>query len=177
MLRIFFALVILAYTFGFCPSYAEMGSKVGVVDGEKLFDEYPSAQEASKKIANAQDELRNAISETEKIYTEFEKQKKSEAEKLTKQKELQVKIDAKAQDTKKMIESLSSRIEDEILQAIKRTASEKGLDVVFDKRAVLTGGTDITQAVSEQLKKKAPLAEKKLDEIEIEGNKAAKKPN
>ncbi|OGI20042.1 MAG: hypothetical protein A3B68_00345 [Candidatus Melainabacteria bacterium RIFCSPHIGHO2_02_FULL_34_12] len=146
----------------FWPAYAQTGSsKIGVVDGEKLFDQYPGAQDATKKISDAQDELRNAITETEKIYAEFEKQKKSEAEKLTKKKELQVKIDAKAQETKTLIESLSVKIEDEILAAIKKTASEKGLDVVFDKRAVLVGGTDITDAVSEALKKKPPIAEKK----------------
>ncbi len=152
-------LVLLILVFGFWPAYAQSSSKIGVVDGEKLFDEYPAAQEATKKIADAQDELRDAITETEKVYAEFEKQKKSEAEKLTKKKELQSKIDLKAQETKKMIESLSSKIEDDILSSIKKVALEKTLDVVFDKRAVLVGGVDITNAVSEQLKKKAPIAD------------------
>lgn len=168
--RIIFLLLILVFTFW--PSYGQGSSKVGVVDGEKLFDEYPNAQEASKKIADAQDELRNAISESEKIYTEFEKQKKSEAEKLTKQKELQAKIDTKAQETKKMVEAISAKIEDEILQAIRKIAFERGLDVVFDKRAVLTGGVDVTQAVSEQLKKKIPIADRSLD---LKDNKEKKK--
>ena len=154
-------LVLLMLAFSFWPAYAQSSVKVGVVDGEKLFDEYPGAQEASKKIADAQDELKKEIAETEKIYTEFEKQKKSEAEKLTKQKELQSKIDAKAQETKKMIESLSSKIEDDILQTIKKIAAERTLDIVFDKRAVLVGGVDITQSVTDLLKKKAPLAENK----------------
>ena len=143
------------------PIFAQSASKIGVVDGEKIFDSYPNAQEATKKIADAQDELRKQISESEKVYTEFEKQKKSEAEKLTKQKELQSKIDAKAQETKKMIESLSSKIEDDILQTIKKIAAERTLDIVFDKRAVLVGGVDITQSVTDLLKKKAPLAENK----------------
>ena len=140
------------------PAFAQSSAKVGIVDGEKLFDEYPAAQDASKKIADAQDELRDLIAETEKIYSEFEKQKKSEAEKLTKKKELQTKIDAKAQETKKMIEGLSAKIEDDILQAIKKISLEKGIEVVFDKRAVLSGGVDITNIVSEQLKKKTPIA-------------------
>lgn len=144
----------------FWPTGTYADTRIGIVDGEKLFDEYPSAQEASKKIADAQEELRKEIDETEKVYSEFEKQKKSEAEKLTKQRELQTKIDSKAQETRKMIESLSSKIEDEILQAIRKVSGERGIDVVFDKRAVLVGGTDITQAVSEHLKKKVPLAQK-----------------
>ena len=139
-------------------SFAQGNTKFGVVDGEKLFDEYPAAQEATKKISDVQDDLRESISESEKVYGEFEKQKKSEAEKLTKQKELQAKIDLKAKDTKKMIENLSSIIEQDILQSIKAIAGEKGLDVVFDKRAVLYGGTDLTQPVLELLKKKVPIA-------------------
>ena len=152
------------------PTNAQSTSKVGVVDGEKLFDEYPSAQEASKKIADAQEELRSSITETEKMYSEFEKQKKSEAEKLTKQRELQVKLDTKAQETKKIVESLSSKIETEITQAIRKIAQEKGLDVVFDKRAVLSGGVDITQPVSNELKKKVPVAEKQKSEDKTHNN-------
>ena len=158
MYRILLLIIVLGINFWPVSSHAQASSKVGVVDGEKLFDEYPSAQEATKKIADAQDELKEAIAESEKIYTEFEKQKKSEAEKLTKQKELQTKIDLKAKDTKKMIESLSSKIEQDILQSIKVIAGEKGLDVVFDKRAVLHGGVDVTQPVLELLKKKVPIA-------------------
>lgn len=142
------------------PGYAESPSRFGLVDGEKLFDEYPSAQDASKKIADAQDELKKEITESEKVYSEFEKQKKSEAEKLIKQRELQTKIDAKAQETRKLIEALSAKIEDDILLGIKKISSEKGLDVVFDKRAVLLGGVDITQVVIDHLKKKAPVTQK-----------------
>ena len=165
MLRILVLLLI--FTFSFWPSYAETSLKIGVVDGEILFDEYPGVQDTQKKISDAQDALRDAIDESEKVYTEFEKQNKSEAEKLTKKKELQTKIDVKAQDTKKLIESISVKIEDDILQAIKKVALEKGLDVVFDKRAVLTGGTDVTSDVTKHLKKGAvPIAND-------EGNKKA----
>ncbi len=158
MYRILLLVVVLSIGFWPVGSYAQANSKIGVVDGEKLFDEYPNAQEATKKIADAQDELKESITESEKIYGEFEKQKKSEAEKLTKQKELQAKIDLKAKETKKMIENLSSKIEQDILQSIKTVAGEKALDIVFDKRAVLHGGVDVTQPVLELLKKKVPIA-------------------
>ena len=156
MKRFLFPLFLLAILIW--PLSAQSTSKVGIVDGEKLFDEYPSAQDATKKISDAQDELKNVISDSEKIFEEFEKQKKSEAEKLTKQKELQAKIDIKAKDTRKMIESLSAKIEQDIVQAIRTIALEKGLDVVFDKRAVLYGGVDITQPVTDSLKKRVPIA-------------------
>jgi len=130
-------------------------NKMGYVDGDKLFDEYPAAQDASKKISDAQDALKKEITESERIFTEFEKQKKSEAEKATKQKELQAKIDLKANDTKKLIETLSVKIEDDIIQSIKKVAAEKGLDIILDKRAVLLGGQDITDIVSVELKKKS----------------------
>ena len=163
MYRILLLVVVLSIGFWPVASYAQANSKIGVVDGEKLFDEYPNAQEATKKIADAQDDLKEAITESEKIYSEFEKQKKSEAEKLTKQKELQAKIDLKAKDTKKMIEGLSSKIEQDILQSIKAVAGEKGLDIVFDKRAVLYGGADLTQPVLDLLKKKVPIANQLKD--------------
>ena len=160
MHRIIILLLLLA--FSTWPAYCETEGKnlkIGVVDSEKLFDQYPGAQEATKKITDAQETLRKELADSEKIYAEFEKQKKSEAEKLTKQKELQAKIDAKAQETKKMIETLSSKIEDDILQSIKKVAAEKWIEIVFDKRAVLYGGSDITDTVSDYLKKKVPIAE------------------
>ena len=152
--------VLFLFIVSFWPAYAQ-NSMVGVVDGDRLFDEYPGVQEAQKKISDAQDNLKNIIEESEKIYSEFEKQKKSESEKTTKKKELQASIDSKAQDTKKLIESISIKIEDDILQAIKKTSAEKSLDIVFDKRAVLVGGIDVTELVSEQLKKKTPIANEK----------------
>lgn len=139
------------------PANAESTMKIGVVDGEKLFDNYPGVDDAQKRITDAQDALRNAIEESEKIFGEFEKQKKSEAEKLTKKKELQSNIDTKAKETKEVIESISVKIEDDILQAINKIAKQRGFDVVFDKRAVLTGGIDATDEVTKILSK-VPLA-------------------
>ena len=149
-------LILVLSLFSVGPSFAE--SKVGVVDGEKLFDEYPAAQNASKQIADAQESLRTAIEDSEKVFEEFSKQKKSEAEKLTKQKELQAKIDEKAKSTREMIEGLSKKLETDILSAISKVSTQKGLDVVLDKRAVLTGGVDITAEVSSLLK--PPIANK-----------------
>ena len=51
------------------PACAQ-SSKLGFVDGDKLFDEYPAAQDASKKISDAQDALKKEIAESERIFTE-----------------------------------------------------------------------------------------------------------
>lgn len=152
--------LLLALLFVIClwPGQALAETKIGLVDGDQLFDDYQNAQNATQKISNLQDELRDLITDSEKVYSEFEKQKKSEAEKLTKQKELQSRIDLKAKETKKAVEALSKGVEQEILQAIKSVALKKGLEAVIDKRAVLYGGTDVTSSVLEELKKKAPLA-------------------
>lgn len=155
------------------PCSAQSSLKIGIVDGEKLFDLYPAVQDAQRKISDVQSDLRDAIDESEKVYSEFEKQKKSEAEKLTKKKELQDKIDSKAEDTKKLIESISVKIEKDILDAIKKITADKGLDVVFDKRAVLTGGLDVTDEVAELLKKKTPsfLEEPETSKEKVESTK------
>ena len=68
--------VVLLVFISFWPAYGQTSSKIGIVDGEKLFDLYPGVQDAQKKIADAQDDLKNAIEESEKVFTEFEKQKK-----------------------------------------------------------------------------------------------------
>ena len=154
-------LVLVALIMSFWPIHAYGVSKVGIIDGERLFDDYKGAQDATEKIADAQEELRKVIADSEKIYSEFEKEKKSDAEKLTKQKELQERIDSKAKKTREMIEALSGNIEKDIVNAIKLVANEKGLEVVFDKRAVLHGGVDITETVLGKLKgKKVPIAKK-----------------
>lgn len=139
------------------PDMAFAGTKIGIVDGELLFDQYPGAQDASKKIADAQEELKKIITESEEKFAEFEKEKKTEAEKLTKQRELQTKIDLKAAETKKLIESLSGGLEKDIVSAIKKIAVSKGIEIVVDKRAVLYGGEDLTDLVSKELKNK-PIA-------------------
>ena len=92
------------------------------------------------------------------------------------QKELQAKIDVKAQSTKKMVEALSNKIEADILEAVKKIASEKGVEVVFDKRAVLVGGLDITESVTDYLKKKTialgDLTEEKKTDLKKDKDKS-----
>ena len=63
--------VLFLFTLTVWPSYAQNNLKIGVVDGEKIFDEYPGVQDAQKKISDAQDGLKNAINDSEKIYSEF----------------------------------------------------------------------------------------------------------
>lgn len=163
MKNTFFVLVLFLSIFVW-PTSAISGTKVGIVDGEKLFEAYPAAQDATKKIATVQEELRDAITESEKALGDLEKEKKPESEKLVKQRELQAKIDIKAKETKELIETISLTLEKEILNAVEKVASKKGLEVVFDKRAVLLGGVDITEEVSQELKKQKPSLSKSAAE-------------
>lgn len=153
LVKIFFVTTLI-----FWPVSALAAIKIGIVDGEKLFDEYPQAQDASKKIADAQDKLRDIITNSEKKFSELEKEGKSESEKLTKQRELQTQIDTEATKTRELIESISASLEDDILESIKEIATKKGIEVVLDKRAVLIGGTDITDDVAQVLQKKKKTA-------------------
>ena len=51
-------------------------------------------------------------------------------------------------------EEISKKLTDTVTAAIEATAKEKGYTAIVDKKAMLYGGTDVTEAVLQQLNKK-----------------------
>lgn len=113
---------------------------VGTISTQNVMLQHPKFEQVQKQLkditATKQKEAQTAIDQ------ESDDKKKAEIYQ-TKRREL-------AQEERKLMEPLFK----EINLAIRTVANQKKLTVIVDKEAVFYGGTDITDAVIAELKKK-----------------------
>ncbi len=117
--------------------------KVGVIDPQKVLFQHPKFQEVQQKIKsvveNKQQEAKSAIDQT--------------ADNQQKQQIFERKRQEAAMEEQKLMQPLFKDID----LAIRTVAKAKSITVVLDKGQVFFGGTDITEDVIQELKKKHAL--------------------
>lgn len=149
--------VVVALAFGIAPVLADAPSRlvIGVVDRDKVVTSYPKAQQAAEELKKQEDKVHKLIEESNKQYEESKAAHKPPAELEGLQRRLQNQIDEEVRKVQAKAQGLEGQLESEIDSAIKAEASNRKVDTVFMKQAVLMGGTDLTEGV---IKRLAPVA-------------------
>jgi len=99
---------------------------------EVYLDVYPQA------------ELKKVMLDMDKYYVEIDKLKQEMKDKLT----------PKEEELKRMNETETLKIKTDIINTTKAVAKDLGVDIVLDKKAIIVGGIDMTDAVIKKLNKK-----------------------
>ena len=119
------------------PVNAAPSSNIGVVDTSKLITpDNQDAQEAQKQLQQIAEDSQKQFEDQSANMTDEHKQ------------DLYQKM---RDEVSKKQEDIYKGIKDKVDTAISNVANTKGLTLVVDKRAVLYGGTDITDQVAKQL--------------------------
>ncbi len=113
---------------------------VGIVDRGEILNSHPG-------LAKARQELTQ-------IARQKENEAKAAADKETDQQKKAQAVQAKRMELAQEEQRLMAPIYRDCEQAVREVAAKKKLTLVLDKFVVLIGGTDITQDVIQQLKKK-----------------------
>jgi len=148
------ALVAVIFT---VPVFAQapLRMNIGVVDRDKVVTSYPKAQQAAEELKKQEDKVHKLIEESNKQYEESKAAHKPPAELEGLQRRLQNQIDEEVRKVQAKAQGLEGQLESDIDTAIKAEASNRKVDAVFMKQAVLVGGTDLTEGV---IKRLAPVA-------------------
>jgi outer membrane protein len=130
---------------------AHAATSVGYIDVQKVFKEYKETSKAQEQVAKQEEDFKKEFEDSQKKLSEAEKKsmKREELDKL--RKELEDKLTPKRQTLIELNEKLTSKLQAEILNATKDVAKKVGIDVVFDKQVVITGGIDLTEMVINKL--------------------------
>lgn len=115
----------------------EPGSRVGVIDIERIVRESPKAQAYQKQLADKLEELRKRA---ERETANLEPEQKEEKEREIYQEYLELKQD------------LEGRLEKEINEALKEVVQQRNIDVVIYQESVRFGGVDVTDPIIKKLK-------------------------
>jgi len=126
----------------------------GLIDVQRVFKEYKETSKAQEQVSKQEEEFKKEFDNSQKKLSEAEKNnmKKEELEKL--RKDLEDSLAPKRQDLITLNEKLTAKLQSEILSATKDVAKKVGIEIVFDKQVIITGGVDLTDMVISKLNEK-----------------------
>ncbi|MFC1559703.1 OmpH family outer membrane protein [Candidatus Margulisiibacteriota bacterium] len=143
--------LVTAFFMGIAGSAFAAGAGMGYIDVQKVFKEYKATEKAQEEVSKQEESFKKEFESSQKKLAEAEKKdmKRSELDKL--RKELEEKLEPKRERLVELNRRLTQKIQQEILDATKEVAKKVGIDMVFDKQVVITGGTDLTEMVVNKL--------------------------
>lgn len=148
-------LVMVSFVFFVLGStFAQAATSIGYIEVQKVFKEYKETAKAQEQVAKQEEEFKKEFEDSQKKLAEAEKKnmKRDELEKL--RKDMEDKLQPKRQSLIALNEKLTSDLQSKILAATKEVAKKVGIDVVFDKQVIITGGVDLTEMVINKLNEK-----------------------
>ena len=170
-------LLILAFAAtGFAGAASHPPSGVGYVDNEKIVNTLPDYKNFQKDIKDKESQFNqyeNTLMQQHNTYLK-DLDKKATQEKSGKSTEEQTAIDKKYRETAqkrsdavkgqleqkrneimKALNDQKKAIDAKVMKSIANIAAQKNLTMALDKKSIYYGGTDITDAVVENMKKAA----------------------
>jgi outer membrane protein len=117
--------------------------KIGVIDPQKVLFQHPKFQEVQQKINS--------------VVQQKQQEAKTAIDQVTDNQQKQQIFETKRQEAAMEEQKLMGPLFKDIDLAIRTIAKAKGITVVLDKGQVFFGGTDITEDVIQELKKKHAL--------------------
>ncbi len=135
----------------FGATAARAAESIGYIEVQKVFKEYKETAKAQEQVSKQEEEFKKEFDSSQKKLSDAEKKnmKKEDLEKL--RKELEDKLTPKRQSLVDLNEKLTGKLQADILAATKDVAKKVGIDVVFDKQVIITGGVDLTDMVINKL--------------------------
>ena len=155
MKKIFCSLVIVSVAvFVIGGAVAQAATNIGYIDVQKVFKGYNETAKAQEQVSKQEDEFKKDFEASQKQLADAEKSKMKKADLDKMKKDLEDKLMPKRQELVALNEKLTTDLQAKILAATKDVAKEIGIDVIFDKQVVITGGTDLSDLVINKLNEK-----------------------
>jgi len=151
MKKFLIALIAIAFVAG--VSHAANFTSIGFIDVQKVFKDYKETSKAQADLSKQEESFKKDFDASQAKLADAEKsgKKKEELEKM--KKDLEDELAPKRETLMKLNEELTSKLQAKILDSAKKVANKVGIDVVFDKQVVITGGMDLTDMVITELNK------------------------
>lgn len=129
-------------------------SSIGTIDVQKVFRGYKETSKAQDQLSKEEASFKKEFEESQKKIEEAKASGKSEKDLESMTKKLEESLAPKREKLIKMNEALTSSLQNDIVGAVKTVAKNLGIETVFDKQVVITGGVDISDMVISKLNEK-----------------------
>ncbi|MBU0581204.1 MAG: OmpH family outer membrane protein [Candidatus Margulisbacteria bacterium] len=135
-------------------SVTSIAATIGYIEVGKVFTEYKETKKAQEKLDQRQKEFKAKLEEKQEEIDKARREGKSETEVRDIIKDMEKELDPEKEELIKMNDEMTKKLQGEIVKAVESVGKELGIDVVLDKRFVITGGVDLTDMVLTKLNKK-----------------------
>lgn len=132
---------------------ADQASNIGSIDVQKVFKGYKDTIKAQEQIDAKQTEFKKEFEKSQEKLQKAQKDGKEMEEIDKMRKELEEKLEPKRKEILRLNEDLTTRLQQKILVAVETVSKKMGVDIVFDKQVIITGGVDLTDMVIRELNK------------------------
>lgn len=157
-------LALMIITVVYCSTLSAAAVNIALVDLELVFVEYKHTQESDEILRSEKEKKQKSLTEFEekvknmKDAYDTKRSSLSDSEKSTEEEKLQTELDNLqrvyqkfTEELKDLNDDLIDRIRGEIQSAIELVGKQGQFDIILQKEAVLSGGTDITDRVIKHL--------------------------
>jgi Skp family chaperone for outer membrane proteins len=128
-------------------------ASTGFIDVQKVFREYRETKKAQAELGKKEDAFKKEFEASQKKLQKAELDGKSRSDLENMKKEMEKKLAPKRDNLLKLNEQLTVKLQQKILDSVKKVAKKLGIDLVLDKQVVITGGMDLTEMVVNELNK------------------------
>lgn len=135
-------------------AFAAHAATLGCIDVQKVFTAYEKTQKVQEQIQKKEKAMQDDIAQKQKQLEKAKSKGVSEEEINKMIGKFEKELDPQRADIKNTQQKIFEEIQNDIIKATEAVAREKGVDVVLDKQAFVTGGTDLSDRVIEVLNKK-----------------------
>lgn len=134
-------------------AFAASSANIGYIEVQKVFSSYKETEKAQKDLEKQEAGFKKEFEDSQKQLEKAEKEGKKTEELDKMRKDLETKLAPKRDTLIKLNQQLTIRLQQDILEAVKKVSKKVGIETVLDKQVVINGGIDLTELVINELNK------------------------
>ena len=146
-------MVVVLFIVGVMTGFAS-GASIGYIDGQQVFSSYDKTKKAQEQFKKKEQVIQDEITKKQKQFEQEKSKGMSDADLRKMVEKFEKELAPKQKDLVESQNKVRKEIQGDIVKATEVISRKMGIEIVLDKQVFVTGGTDLTDKVVEQLNKK-----------------------
>ena len=146
-------MAVVLFIMGVMTGFAS-GASIGYIDGQQVFSSYDKTKKAQEQFKKKEQVIQDEITKKQKQFEQEKSKGMSDADLRKMVEKFEKELAPKQKDLVESQNKVRKEIQGDIVKATEVISRKMGIEIVLDKQVFVTGGTDLTDKVVEQLNKK-----------------------
>ena len=143
MKKILSLLVVLAFVFSLSANVFAAATSLGFIDVEKVFYGYKDTKKALDKLSEKEKEFKTLKEKKEEEVYKMVREGKPQADIDKAKKAIETELEPKVKEIQEYNNKVTSEIREDIIKAVKEVSKQVGVEIVVDKKAIITGHVEL----------------------------------